>query len=110
VGFSRGSWQIVPIAVAAPARFPRVAIVEGGASAWTPGRIADFAKGGGVRAILGCGQRGCVQEDTPLAGRLTKAGVQARVYFSPVGHAYDRSLQEEIKKDWRWFVEGDDRW
>jgi predicted esterase len=77
---------------------------------WTAARIQAFASGGGDRVIFGCGQRGCVAESTPLSKQLTSAGVASRVYFAPVGHSIDRPLQERIRPDFGWLVEGDARW
>jgi pimeloyl-ACP methyl ester carboxylesterase len=45
-GFSLGASEILTLAVQAPARFPRIALVEGGTSGWTDARIEAYRAGG----------------------------------------------------------------
>ncbi|HXN30955.1 MAG TPA: hypothetical protein VN894_03795, partial [Polyangiaceae bacterium] len=109
-GFSLGAAEVAQIAVADPARFSRVAQVEGGHSAWTPSAAGAFASHGGLRALFACGSAWCVGPARDAAVRLSKAGVGARTVHADVGHTTDRPLQEAIMRELQWFIGDDPRW
>src|SRR5262249_25673846 len=81
-GFSLGAYSIVPLAVADPKRFPRVAVVEGGASAWTQDNIKKFVAGGGQRVIFAAGQKGNEWEVKAGAKRFDASGAEARAVYA----------------------------
>jgi pimeloyl-ACP methyl ester carboxylesterase len=109
-GFSLGATEIAQLAVGDPARFSRVALVEGGHGVWTPDAIRAFASGGGLRVLFACGSPWCVPLARAAATRLERGGVEARVVHANVGHTNDRPLQEAIMAEIGWFLEGDPRW
>jgi poly(3-hydroxybutyrate) depolymerase len=109
-GFSLGATEIAQLALTDPARFPRVAQLEGGHGVWTPQAIASFAATGGTRVLFGCGSTWCTPLARAAAKRLEQGGVGARVAFAPVGHTNDRPLQEALMRELAWFLEGDARW
>jgi len=109
-GFSLGATEIAQLALSDPARFPRVAQLEGGHDVWTSPSIATFASGGGARVLFGCGSRWCLPPARAAAKRLERGGVEARVVFAAVGHTNDRPLQEAIMGELAWFLDGDRRW
>jgi hypothetical protein len=109
-GFSLGAGEIIPFAVADPARFPRVVDVEGGADGWTDGRAATFVKGGGLRVLFGAGQRGNEMIAKATAKRLAAKGLDAHVTYAQVGHTFDVPLQEGIEAEMGWLMAGDARW
>jgi hypothetical protein len=37
-------------------------------------------------------------------------GLEARVAFASVGHTFDPPLEDAVRAELAWFVEGDDRW
>lgn len=109
-GFSLGATEIGQLATSNPARFPRVAQVEGGHTVWTSASVGAFAAGGGARVLFACGSRWCLPPAKAAAGRLANSGVEARVVFADVGHTTARPLQEAIMRELAWWLEGDRRW
>ena len=108
-GFSLGATEVAELAVGAPARFPRVALVEGGHGVWNDVTIRSFA-GEDRRVLFGCGSSWCVPSAKAAALRVANGGVQARTVYANVGHTTDRPLQEAIMSELSWFLEGDLRW
>ena len=93
-----------------PALFPRAILVEGGNEKWTPGAITAYAKAGGQRLLIACGQPSCVATARHPASLLDKAGVPTRVVHGKgVGHGYTGAVADEIKTAFSWLVEGDPR-
>jgi poly(3-hydroxybutyrate) depolymerase len=109
-GFSLGATEIGQLAAGDPARFPRVAQLEGGDGVWTAATVAAFSAHGGGRVLFGCGSTWCVPPAKAAAARLAKGGVEARTVCARVGHTTDRPLQEAIMGELAWFLEGDPRW
>jgi predicted esterase len=109
-GFSLGATEIAQVALTDPARFPRIALVEGGHAVWTAAAAQTFASGGGQRVLFACGSPWCRQPARAAADHLEHGGVAARVVFAPVGHTNDRPLQEAIMAERSWFFDGDPRW
>ena len=110
-GFSLGSYAILQLAVQNPARFSRIALVEGVTDGFDDARARLFASGGGARVLFGCGQRGCKAVATAAAQRLVaRDHLDARVVFAPVNHTFDPPLEDAIRAEMPWLVEGDARW
>ena len=108
-GFSLGATEVAELAVGAPARFPRVALVEGGHGVWNDVTIRNFA-GEDRRVLFGCGSSWCAPSAKAAALSVAKGGVQAQTVYANVGHTTDRPLQEAIMSELSWFLEGDLRW
>jgi pimeloyl-ACP methyl ester carboxylesterase len=110
-GFSLGSGEILALAVQQPARFPRIALVEGVNDGFDDGRARAYVAGGGVRVLFGCGQRGCKVASEAAAQRLqARDHLDARVVFAPVNHTFDPPLEDAVRSQLAWLVEGDARW
>ena len=109
-GFSLGAWEVLGLAVQAPERFPRVALIEGGMDGWSDQRIMAFRGGGGKRVLLGCGQRYCEVAGKATANRLSRSGIEARVVFAPVDHTFDLPLENAVHAELGWLLAGDARW
>jgi predicted esterase len=109
-GFSLGATEMGQVALGDPARFPRVAQLEGGWGVWTAAAIGAFSAKGGRRVLFGCGSSWCMAPAKATAARLERGGVEARVVQANVGHSNDRPLQEAIMSELGWFLEGDARW
>jgi predicted esterase len=109
-GFSLGASEASALAIAAPGRFPRVAVLEGGHDVWTGKAIRAFTDQGGLRVLLGCGSAWCVPIAKATAARLNAGGIEAHRVYANVGHTTDRPLQEAIMTELAWFVGGDPRW
>jgi pimeloyl-ACP methyl ester carboxylesterase len=109
-GFSLGASEILALAAQDPARFPRIALVEGATGPWPQARIDAYRSGGGLRVLFGAGQRANEVAMKATAKQLTARGLEARVVFAQVGHSFDPPLEDAIHGELGWFVEGDDRW
>jgi poly(3-hydroxybutyrate) depolymerase len=109
-GFSLGASEVLGLAVKAPARFPRIAFIEGAWDGWTDARVAAYVSGGGQRVLYGAGQRDVERRDRATAKRLVDAGLDTRVVFAPAGHSFDQRLVDAIRAEAAWLVEGDARW
>lgn len=110
VGFSLGATEIAQIALADPARFPRIALVEGGHGVWNDSSARDFHENGGRRVLLACGSAWCPPLAKAAAALLERHGVEAKVVYAAVGHTNDRPLQEAIMRELSWFLGEDPRW
>jgi pimeloyl-ACP methyl ester carboxylesterase len=110
-GFSLGSYAILTLAVQDPVRFSRIALVEGVTDGFDDARARKFVAGGGNRVLFGCGQRGCKLAATTAAQRLSaRDHLDARVVFAPVNHTFDPPLEDAVRAEMPWLVEGDARW
>lgn len=109
-GFSLGATQIAQLAIADPARFPRIALLEGGHAVWTDASARDFASRGGRHVLFGCGSPRCTPLAKAAATLLERHGIEARVVYAAVGHTNDRPLQEAIMREISWFLGEDSRW
>lgn len=109
-GFSLGATEVASLALGDPARFPRVAELEGGQDVWTDANARAFGAGGGRRVLFGCGSSWCLPAARAATARLQKAGLASRIVQANVGHTTDRPLQEAIMVELGWFLDGDPRW
>ena len=110
-GFSLGSWEVLALAVQQPARFPRIALVEGVTDKLDDARARAFVQGGGVRVLFGCGHKGCQRTAQATAQRLeARDHLEAHVAFAPVDHTFDPPLEDAVHAELAWLVEGDARW
>jgi pimeloyl-ACP methyl ester carboxylesterase len=109
-GFSLGAAQVTALAVQFPSRFPRVALVEGATRAWSQARVSAFLQGGGQRVLFGCGQEGVKKTAERVAKRLADVGLAAHVVFVNVGHRFAPRLEDAVRDELPWLLEGDDRW
>jgi pimeloyl-ACP methyl ester carboxylesterase len=109
-GFSLGASQVLALAVQDPARFPRLALIEGATNGWTDARIKDYVAGGGLRVLYGTGQSVNEAAAKAVAKRLVAHGLDARVVFAPVHHTFEPPLEDAVHEQLDWFVDGDPRW
>jgi predicted esterase len=108
IGFSLGAGYGAPLVQAAPELYSRVVFIEGGASAWNVAAAKRFAKTGGKKLILACGQAGCLAQVKQLGPALTRAGLDTRVGGSAnAGHTYDGPVAQVVSDNWDWLT-GDD--
>ena len=108
-GFSLGATEVAELAIGAPARFPRVALIEGGQSVWNAVTIHSFAAEE-RRVLFGCGSTWCLSPAKAAALRLERGGVPVRTVSARVGHTIDRPLQEAVMTELSWFLQDDSRW
>jgi pimeloyl-ACP methyl ester carboxylesterase len=109
-GFSLGAAQVTALAVRYPARFPRIALVEGATKGWSSARLSAFLQGGGKRVLFGCGQDGVRDRAQRIAKWFAGLGLDAHVVFANVGHKFAPPLQDAVRGELAWLMEGDERW
>ena len=110
-GFSLGAIYGVPTVAAAPKKFPRVILVEGGHEAWTPERARAFATHGGERIVFLCGSDDCPIAAGRAMRRLAAAGMtDVRLHtLKGAGHTYGGSVFDDARADIEWAIAGDPR-
>jgi pimeloyl-ACP methyl ester carboxylesterase len=92
-GFSLGAIVASRFAVEAPARFPRLYLVEGGQAVWTGAALRRFASQGGRGLLFGCGRTGCAAQSERLCKQARTLGLICRVVTAPgLGHSYTEPL------------------
>ncbi len=101
-GFSLGATQLALLALAEPSHFPRIVILEGGLDVWFPATVRAFATGGGDRVLFGCGSAWCAPPARFAAAQLERAGLEAHVVVTGVGHTMDPPLQRGIAAELPW--------
>jgi predicted esterase len=113
-GFSQGAAFGVPFLARHAGRFRAAILLEGGAraDAWTNARAKAMSRDGLGRVLFGCGQAGCAQAARTAAGRLERAGVEARVFHAAgAGHTYaGTGVERETYAAFDWVIDGDPRW
>jgi predicted esterase len=110
IGFSLGAGYGAPLVQAQPELYSRVVFIEGGVSAWSVAAAKRFAKAGGKKLILACGQAGCLTQVKQLGPALTRAGLDTRVGGSAsAGHTYDGSVAQVVSDNWDWLTADDQR-
>ncbi len=92
-GFSLGAIYSARFAVAAPARFPRLYLVEGSHKVWTHKNIRRFAAKGGKEVLFACGRKGCGAQSRRLCKVFKARGVKCHeVTTVGLGHSYTHPL------------------
>jgi pimeloyl-ACP methyl ester carboxylesterase len=110
IGFSLGAGYGAPLVQAHPELYPRAVFIEGGASAWSVAAAKRFAKAGGKKLILACGQAGCLAQVQQLGPALTRAGLETRIGGSAsAGHTYDGPVAQVVSDNWDWLTAEDPR-
>jgi len=110
IGFSLGAGYGAPLVQARPELFPRAVFIEGAGAAWNVAVAKRFAKSGGKKLILACGQAGCLSQVKALGPALTRAGLDTRTGGSAsAGHTYDGPVAQVVSDNWDWFIAEDER-
>jgi hypothetical protein len=103
-GFSLGATEVSLLAQADPARFPRVAVLEGGLDVWIGSTVRAFAAGGGERVLFGCGSAWCTPPAIAAASRIEQGGVSVLVVSTDVGHTMGPALQDALAGALPWLL------
>ena len=106
VGFSQGAHRISRMAVDDPAAYPRVQLVEGGASLWRDARRYARSEG---RVAFVCAMRWCEMRGTRAARTLERGRAQARLERRDGAHHDLRVMEPAIRETFEWLVAGDAR-
>ncbi len=104
-GFSLGAILGVAIVADDPAHFPIVVLGEGGHDAWTPERVAAFARGGGRRVLFVCSTSVCETAAARPLAALGRAGVQVKLISAGhIGHLVDDRVVAAVHAAWPWVI------
>ena len=110
-GYSQGATMGALMVVDHAARFPRLALVEGGFSQWNVQRGREFKRRGGDRVLFACGTRHCATRAERSTEWLEKAGIAADLVDVPRGgHTYGGAVAVGLAEAFAWLVDGDARW
>jgi pimeloyl-ACP methyl ester carboxylesterase len=110
-GFSLGAIYSARFAVAQPARFPRLYLVEGSHKVWTYKAMRRFARKGGKAVLFGCGRRGCGAQSRRICRGLKKLKVWCTEVTVPgLGHSYTDPLPARALPGFREMMGADPRW
>ena len=116
VGFSMGASFAVMTIAERPTQLPRVVMIEGGVTDWSPARIQRFAAHGGKRVLFGCGRASRVGVTQSIAKQMRAFGLEADVAIgsypdgSEVGHDWGGPLADAMRTRFEWLIADDPRW
>jgi len=109
-GFSLGAIYSARFAVATPARFPRLYLVEGSHKVWTAKNMRRFARKGGKAVLFGCGRKGCGAWSRRLCRGFARLKVRcAEVTVPGLGHSYGDPLPRRARPLFRELISDDPR-
>lgn len=106
VGFSQGAHRVSRMAEARPEAFPRIQLVEGGATFWR-GPVR-WARSRGRVAFV-CAVRWCETRGRASVARLARAPAEARLERREGVHHDLRVMAPAIRETFEWLIEGDAR-
>lgn len=106
VGFSQGAHRVSRMAEARPEAFPRIQLVEGGATFWRGPR--RYARSHGRVAFV-CAMRWCEQRGRGSVERLGRAHVEARLERREGAHHDLEVMGPAIRETFEWLVADDPR-
>ncbi|HEY3592471.1 MAG TPA: hypothetical protein VGL13_01300 [Polyangiaceae bacterium] len=110
-GFSLGASHGASVIAQRAAMFPVALLIEGAYPQITPALAREYARGGGRRVMLGCGQLGCKQQFSAAFAALRGAGIDVRILDAHTGrHNLDGAMMEALRDAWPWLVSDDPRW
>jgi len=112
-GFSQGASMGALLLPRHQAGFARAALIEGGYGMfqeWNVAAARRFHEQGGDRVVLACGRIRCLEQARITARYLERGGVRVRVlYARGAGHGYRGAMEQELRANFDWLVEGDPR-
>jgi len=108
-GYSQGATMGALMIVAHAARFPRLALLEGGFSEWNVAIGKRFRQNGGERVLFACGTAHCATRARRSAEWLEQTGVAARVeHAEGAGHTSGGDVAKRVAASVD-FLSGGDR-
>lgn len=106
VGFSQGAHRVSRLALADPARYPRVQLVEGGASFWRG--ASRYARSPGRVAFV-CAVRWCALRGEQARRVLDRGRAEARLERREGRHHDLDVMEPAIRETFEWLVRDDPR-
>jgi predicted esterase len=111
VGFSLGAIHGAKVIATHASEFPIALLIEGAYTDLTPTVALAYAKGGGKRVMLGCGQPGCRPSFAAAERALERAGIEVLRLDANTGrHNLDGPMMQALHDAWPRLVSGDPRW
>jgi predicted esterase len=110
-GFSLGAIRGAKLIADRASTFPVALLIEGAYADITPELASKYARNGGRRVLLGCGQAACPTWFAAAERALRTAGVEARIVDAHTGHHnLDGPMMRALHDVWPWLVSDDPRW
>lgn len=106
VGFSQGAHRVSRMAEARPEAFPRIQLVEGGATFWRGPHRWARSRG---RVAFVCAMRWCEQRGRASVERLRRGPAVARLERRDGAHHDLEVMGPAIRETFEWLIEGDPR-
>ena len=106
VGFSQGAHRISEMAEADPDAFPRIQLVEGGATFWRGTRRYGRSRG---RVAFVCATGWCALRTNAAMRRLARSSVEARLERRPGAHHELGVMEPAIRETFEWLRRDDAR-
>ena len=112
-GFSQGASMGALVLPEHPARFARVALVEGGFGLYQEWNLAvaeRLRSQGAERVLWACGRPSCIEQARKSARLVERAGIAVKLVYVPTaGHSYRGDMARELAAAFAWLAAGDPR-
>jgi poly(3-hydroxybutyrate) depolymerase len=109
IGYAEGADVAADLARQEPSFFARVALLRGGASAFSSTGAKVFAERGGKRLLFFCVDEHCEQDGAARAMAVVRAGAEAKSVRRELGPYLDAPFIEALRPELPWLIEGDSR-
>jgi len=109
IGYAEGADVAADLARQEPSFFARVALIKGGAAAFSSSSAKVFAERGGKRVLFFCTEARCEQDGAARSLSLMRGGVQARSVRVEHGPYFDAPLVDALRSEMTWLLEDDPR-
>jgi poly(3-hydroxybutyrate) depolymerase len=109
IGYAEGAEVAADLVRQEPSFFARVALLKGGASAFSSTSAKVFAERGGKRLLFFCTDEACERDGAARALLVTRAGANAKSVRRELGPYLDAPFIEALRSELPWLLEGDPR-
>ncbi|MCB9598412.1 MAG: hypothetical protein H6719_37205 [Sandaracinaceae bacterium] len=106
IGFSQGAHRASRLAAADPERYPRLQLVEGGASFWRGAARYGSSRG---RVAFVCAVGWCEQRGRRAVEAFERGHVEARLERRPGAHHALDVMEPALRETFQWLVADDPR-
>lgn len=109
IGYAEGADVAADLARQEPSFFARVALLKGGAAAFSSTSAKVFAERGGKRVLFFCADEPCERDGAARALLVTRAGATAKSVRHELGPYLDAPFIDALRSELPWLLEGDPR-
>lgn len=109
VGYAEGADVAADLARQEPSFFARVALLRGGAPAFSSTNAKVFAERGGKRVLFFCTDEPCERDGAARAVLISRAGANAKSVRHELGPYLDAPFVDAFRSELSWLLEGDTR-